>query len=517
MNIYFYKIEELQLLSYHYYVAQVTNNDLLELNGYKIRNILSIVFDKKTRDLVLEDLFNENGAFLTSETKDNLFRYLSLDERIDLKNYLSTYLDYQIESEWRQTITHLLTTESINTVLIPAPILNHHLILTQLKELFPKRKFVDWHGYDEKPTALILDYNHVWKKRNILTLQDSNSNAYFLKHFFESTYQWKTYAEDKNIYATINTPLRISLFSPETLIEIKSKLDDLKPKNEENIWTTLLDENHNNMYNYIGKEEIKIYFDKNKANNYSMNNSFILAKENKFLIKNATDLIDNASKYEGEYKISNLENIILNIEVSKIIAAIGKDESILKIVQPLWQKFNLNEDDGSLWKQLLQNKAKEYEMEIVFAEIERISGVKHFISLYTFERTYCNPGSITIIPREKKVFKAICQYLELPLEYRAAMHRERNLIGGYSEEWRSKLKSLIVAMVNCEIFDQRRDDEELLEILNSSIDKIEKRVDIDFFGSTRESLIYACIAVYYEILEKIKLKPIIRIEHISSN
>ena len=72
-------------------------------------------------------------------------------------------------------------------------------------------------------------------------------------------------------------------------------------------------------------------------------------------------------------------------------------------------------------------------------------------------------------------------------------------------------------MVNCEIFDQRRDDEELLEILNSSIDKIEKRVDIDFFGSTRESLIYACIAVYYEILEKIKLKPIIRIEHISSN
>ena len=88
-------------------------------------------------------------------------------------------------------------------------------------------------------------------------------------YFFESTYQWKTYAEDKNIYATINTPLRISLFSPETLIEIKSKLDDLKPKNEENIWTTLLDENHNNMYNYIGKEEIKIYFDKNKANNYS--------------------------------------------------------------------------------------------------------------------------------------------------------------------------------------------------------------------------------------------------------
>lgn len=516
MNINFYKLEELQLLSYHYYVAQVSNNDLLELNGYKIRNILSIVFDKKTRDLVLEDLFNEKGTFLSTETKVNLFRYLSSDERIDLKNYLFTYLDYQIESEWHQNITQLLNTESINTILIPAAILRHHLYLSQLKTLFPNKKFVDWHNYDETTTALILDYNHVWKKRNIFTVQDSGSIFYFLKHFFESTYLWKTHIEDKRIYDTINTPLRISLFSSEILSEIKSKLDDLKPKNEENIWTSLLDEYHNSMYNYIGKVEIKIHFDKNKANNYSINNSFVLVKENKWIIKNGTELVDNVSKYEGEYTVSNLENIILNIEVSKIIAAIEKDESILKIVQPLWQKFNLNEQDGRLWKQLLQNKAIEYGMEIVFAEIERISGVKHFISLHTFEKTYCNPGSVTIIPREKKVFKAICQYLELPLEYRAAMHRERNLIGGYSEDLRSKLRALIIAMVDCEIFNQQRDDESLIEILNISIERIEKRVDIDFFGSTSDALIYACIAVYYEIIENIKLKPILKIEQITS-
>lgn len=512
MNINFYKLEELLLLSYHYYVAQVSNNDLLELNGYKIRNILSIVFDKKTRDLVLEDLFNENGTFLSTETKVNLFKYLSSDERIDLKNYLFTYLDYQIESEWHQTITQLLNTESINTILIPASILRHHLYFSQLKTLFPNKKFVDWHNYDETTTALILDYNHVWKKRNIFTVQDSGSIFYFLKHFFESTYLWKTYIEDKSIYDTINTPLRISLFSSEILSEIKSKLDDLKPKNEENIWSTLLDDYHNSMYNYIGKEEIKIHFDKNKANNYSINNSFILVKENNFIIKNALELIGNASKYEGEYKICNLENIILNIEVSKIIAAIEKDESIFKIVQPLWEKFNLNEQDGRLWKQLLQNKVKEFGMEIIFAEIERISGVKHFISLHTFEKTYCNPGSITIIPREKKVFKAICQYVELPLEYRAAMHRERNLIGGHSEELRSKLKVLIIAMIDLEIFDQKRNDESLLEIINNSIEIIESKVDMDFFGSTRDALSYACIAIYYEIMENIKLKPILKIE-----
>jgi hypothetical protein len=517
MNINFYKIEELQLLSYYYYVAQVSNNDLLELNGYKIRNILSVVFDKKTRNLVLEDLFNENGTFLSSETKDNLFRNLSSDERMDLKNYLSNYLDYQIESHWLQTITQLMNTESINTFLIPTPILNHHLILTQLKTLFPKKKFVDWYGFDETTSAMILDYNHVWKKRNIFSLKDSNSKAYFLKHFFENTYLWRTYSEDNKIYLTINSPLRLKLFSSEILNEIKSNLDGLKPKNEENIWTNILDEVHNNMYNYFGKEEIRIHFDNARSNNYSINNSFFLVKENKFTIKKASELIDNSSIYEGEYKISNLENIILNIDVNKIIEAIEKDESIFKIIQPLWQRFNLNKDDGSLWKQLLQNKSKEYEMKFVFAEIERISGVKNFISLNTFEKTYCNPVSITIIPREKKVFKAICQYLELPLEYRAAMHRERNLIGGRSEELRSKLRELIIAMVDCEIFDQRREDESLLEILNISIEKIEKRVDIDFFGSTSDALIYSCIAVYYEIRNKIKLKSILKIEHFIPN
>ena len=133
MNINFYKIEDLQLLSYNYYATQVSNNDLLELNGFKIRNILSFAFNIEIRDLILENLFNANGTFLTSETKDNLFRYLSIDERDDLKNHLSNYLDYQIESNWYKTLTKVLITESINKIVIPTPLLNNDLILTQLK------------------------------------------------------------------------------------------------------------------------------------------------------------------------------------------------------------------------------------------------------------------------------------------------------------------------------------------------------------------------------------------------
>ena len=177
----------------------------------------------------------------------------------------------------------------------------------------------------------------------------------------------------------------------------------------------------------------------------------------------------------------------------------------------------MNEQDGRLWKQLLKSKINVDGLDKVFCEIEDILKIKQFVSITTFENAYCNPTNITIIPREKKVFKAICQYLELPLEYRAAMHRERNLIGGHSEQFHSKLKELIKAIVEYRVLDKHKNDDELLELLNQSIEKIESKVDMDYFGFTRESLLYACLAICYEILDKMKLKPILTIEHIIPN
>jgi hypothetical protein len=515
MNINFYKIRELQLLSYHYYVDLVSNNDLLELNGYKIRNILSIVFDKKIRDLVLEDLFNENGTFLSSETKDNLFRYLSSDERIDLKNHLSTYLDYQIESDWLQTINQFLTTESINTVLIPAPIFSNDVILNQLKSFFPYKKFVDWHRYDETTTVLILDYNHGWKKQNIFTLKDSNSNAYFLKHFFENTYQRKVYSEERHLFNRMNTLTRELLLSKEILNEVKEKLVSLRPPDSLNEWDLLHESNHKNSFN--PQEEVVIYFSTTNSNKHRINASFLLVKDGKYTIKTAKDLVNNSTQFVGQYDFSNIENIITQIDLSKLNKAVEKDKSLDFIIQPLWEKFNLKKEDGTLWKQLLSIKSAEYGLEKVFTEIEGISGIKRFISLNTFENTYCNPKNSTIIPREKKIFKAICLYLDLDDNYRKFIHRERNLIGGHSQELHSKLKELIKAIVELRALDQHKNDDALLEILNLSIDEIEKRVDMDFFGYTKDSLFYACIEICYEIIDKMRLKPILKIEHFTHN
>lgn len=515
MKIDFYKIEEAQLLSYQYYSAQVSNNDLLELNGYKLRNIISLVFNARLKDLLLENLFNQDGTLLSSETKDNLFNHFSSDEINDLKNYLSTYLDFQIESKWYKTLFRVLKTESLNTIVIPSSILNQELILEELKSLFHRKKFIDWFSYDDTERVLILDYNHAWKKRNLFTIQKSHHKAYFLKHFFESTYKWKAYSEEKHLFNRINTQTREFIFGKELLTEVKEKLALIKPKNTLNKWDVLHESNHK--YLFTPQEEIVMYFTPTKSNKYRFSASFLLLKDGKFSIQNAKDLVSRSGDFEGKYEFSNLENIISQIDLKKLNKAIEKDKSINQIIQPLWMKFNLNEDDGSLWKQLLKRKVSEHGINVVFYEIENISGVKQFISLHTFENTYCNPENNTIIPREKKVFKAICKYLELPLEYRAAIHRERNLTGGNSQELHSKLKDLITAIVEYGVLDNHKNDDQLLNIPNHVVDKIENSVDMEFFGFTRDALVYACIEICFDIILKMKQKPIIKIEHAIPN
>lgn len=516
MNISFYKIEEALLLSYHYFTTQVSNNDLKELNSFKIRNIFSIVFNKETKNLILNDLFNEKGIFLSSETKHDLFRFLSLEERNELKEYLNTYLKYQIESNWYKTLKKELHSKSINRVLIPTTILRNDKIIAELKELFPRKRFVDWSSYNGNSSVLIIDYNHAWKKRNLFTVQDPNSIAFFLKHFFENIYQWKIYKEDKHLFNRMKTQTRETLLGENVLSEINEKLISLRPQKLLNEWDLLHDRDHKSYCN--PPEEIVIYSNSTSNNRYRITSSFILEKDKKYTVKTAKELISNPSKFQGEYKISSLEKIISEIDLNEFNNAIEKDENGAKIIQSISDKFKLKEEDGEIWKQLLLIKSKEDGINEVFSRIEEISGIKDFVSLTTFENTYCNTLNSTIIPREKKVFKSICQYLNLPLEYRAQIHRRRNLIGGHSQELHINLKKLIKAIIDCNILKEYSDDDALLETLNQSVEKIEKEVDMEFFGfSSKDPLIYACIQICFEIIDKMRLKPIAKIEHIVPN
>ncbi len=512
MKIKFYEISNSELISYNTYLSQVSNKDLLELNSYKIRNILSIVFDQKLKDLVLNDLFNVDGIFLTTDTKFQLFRNHSVNDRNELKRYLESYLDYQIQSNWYNSIFKLTNYESFKTIIIPTIILLNTTICNHLKNLLPKINLSDWQNFNFKTKAIILDYNDSWKQRNILTLFSEDSTSYFLKHFFENIYLRKLYKNEKYIFNRLNTPLRNHLFGSNILNEIKSNLTTLKPKEPINEWDVLHEKNHN--YSFNPQDEILLYFDNLKSTKYKLNSTFIISDNNYYTIKEGKELIENPELFIGNYKICNLDNLVSNFDLSKLSQAINKDKSISEMIKPLWTKYNLNETDGSLWKQLLKRKTEQESLQIVFDRIQQISQIPNFVSIITFENTYCNPMSETIIPREKKVFKSICQYLDLPLEYRAAIHRERNLIGGHSEELHIKLKVLLKSIINYKILENSKNDTTLFEVIDTNIFKIQEKVDMDYFGFTLDALKYACIEICFELNKKMSFKNITKIERV---
>jgi hypothetical protein len=514
MKIDFYKINDQDLASYYYFFDKINENNLIELNGYRIRNILSIVFNQNIKNYIINDLFNHEGKLLSSETKNELFRNISEEERNDLKSFLLAYLEIQINSAWLKNINQVIQENQLNIILLPSFVKNDVFLSSEFNRLFPDKKLVDWSGFDISKKALIIDYNHSWSRKNIFMIKNCDSKSFFLKHFFENVYQWKIYSEEKNLYLLFNTPSRQFLFGNEILDELTVQLEKLKPEKKKNEQYKFFDSEHKNSFS--AQDELVLHFNNSKHTKYPMSASFLLKKGIKFEIVTAWDLVNSNNKYEDQFCACNIENLISKIDLSKLKVEIEKKNEMASSVDNLWIKHNLNPANGKLWKQLLFLKSKEVGGENLFNEIKCLLNNSSFVSLNTFLNTYCNPSNPTITPREKKVFRIICRYLDLPIEYMLAIQRERNLTGENSQERNIYLKNWLKAMVDIDLLDTS-DSSAFLEKLNSNLCLICDIFDLEYFGLTEETLVIACKEFVDEILLKMNCNKIDRIEYIILN
>jgi hypothetical protein len=510
MKIDFFKIEDENLVSYNYFFERINRYNLIEFNGYRIRNIFSIVFNQNIKNQIVNDLFSPDGELLSSETKNELFRNVSLDERNELKSDLSSYLENQIESGWFQTVNQIILKSQINIILLPLIVKNNQVLSVEFKRIFPNKKIIDWISFDISKKALILDYNHSWNRKNIFCISNVESKSIFLNHFFANVYKWKVYLEEKNLFSLYNTPVRQALFGNLLINDLESELEKLKPDEKKNEHFNFFDIEHKNSFN--AQDELILHFGNNRQTKYLMSSSFLIDIGNRLNIVSAWDLVNFSSKYEGNYAC-NIEYLISRIDLSKLKLEIEKENSLVTSVDKLWERFNLNSNDGKLWKQLLFLKSKEVGVENVYNIItDKLNG-RPFVSLNTFSSTYCNPSNPTITPREKIVFLTICRFLDLPLEYMLLMQRERNLTGENSQERNINLKKWITALVEGELL-YRCSTSDFFQKLSPHLSSIVQKFDIEYFGLTEETLAIACKELVDEVLIKLNFNKLVRIQHI---
>jgi uncharacterized protein (DUF1697 family) len=516
MKILFHKLSNQQLSPYLHFIKEVNSYGISELNSYEIRNILSFVFNQEIKNIILEDLFDINGLILSKETKQDLFNYLTFDDIAYIKNLLSDYLEFQINSPWRDKINNFLkTNRNINKIVIPKSIYKFEKLSAILTNLFFGHKLINWENFEDNNNSLILDYNQGWKKRNIFNINNESTISIFLEHFFKNEHDWKLYRIEKDIFINLDNKTRNLIFGEDIIFQIKRILLSQKPANQKNYWDNIHEEKHKEAVS--PQEEIIIHYESNKSIKYNLKASFLTFKDNNFEITKAEQLLANPEKYIKKYQISNLENIINKIDLNELNKALKKDENISNTLSSLWVKYNLEEKNGKLWKQLLKLKTNQLGINKIYEDIEKLYGIIDFVSMHTFQNAYCNPKNETIIPREKKVFKAICQYLELPKEYRISIHMERILIGGHSKELNEKLKRVIILIIDNGIINGLSYDNNIINNLKSKIKQIEENIDMDYFGITKETLPHACLELCHEIKSKMKLKHFKKIEKSSTH
>jgi len=209
------------LTDYRLYEARVRALGLSELNGFKIRNVLSTVFDSSYGEQVISEIFDKNGDLLSPETRYELHRVVSSNVKDELVQYLRLYLERQLSCGWYEKVRSKLEDLHLSNILFPSYVMAHEGFRSSQERRFRNMRLYDWQSFDGTFGILALDYNHAWKKRNIFTVTGNNSAALSLKHFFGDVYEWKLYSEDKNTFYRLNSATRVEIFGNEIVDGVK--------------------------------------------------------------------------------------------------------------------------------------------------------------------------------------------------------------------------------------------------------------------------------------------------------
>jgi hypothetical protein len=456
--------------------------DLRELISIKMRNIYSFSFSERVKNYILDQLFNfdiEEPAIISAQTKgflqDSDSEFLK-----DAKNYLKGLLDEIKESNLLSEINR--NTSSSSFLLVPSFIKQEATLLnTLISQLTSvgRRSFITWETIrdEHKDSLVILDYRDTGRYpfrihpniHELIRHEDQKVKGIFIKEFFERNYKRTYYDYSTTLFNTVlSHSYRSDLIDFENL---RGELEDLKDAfSEENPIDT------DNDYLHQNRETICVYYPENKTKRYSIYQQFIVKDP----------LSGDFSVIDGEELFSRVQDKPLLLQpiedAYQGINLFRRTENENQKLQHVKEKFSIDEDlaDEQLWKQLLSDKRKEIGSEKVYIDLREKIGTKggRMVSKHTLREEWLDPESQTLVPRSKKVFKAICDYLDLPSEYFRVIQKLKAERRGEARESTRKMNKLIADLVNRGYFNADINEDEWSR-LSKEHDLEEIGIDLD--------------------------------------
>jgi hypothetical protein len=266
--------------------------------------------------------------------------------------------------------------------------------------------------------------------------------------FFQYNYEFTTYEYNKTLVKNILAhPFRQTFFKWDELI---SKINDQKPERQlfDHLWDM------ENSYEYSSDRETVVINYSNGAKSYWPSQLFVVSDGNNVHLytDRAEDLYNEFSEKGISLKVQPIDELYKDLNLFR-----ATDQEEYELLQ-LKKKYDLQDEEFEhrLWKVLLKRKADEVGKTELFEDLKgRIEQVgTTMVSRNYFENAWMEPKSDSLIPRSKRAFKVLCNYLGLPKVYYGVMLKKRANDRLASRKSTSKMNRLIADMIHAGLFDQ---------------------------------------------------------------
>ncbi|MBK8622872.1 MAG: hypothetical protein IPN79_14245 [Saprospiraceae bacterium] len=502
------------------FLLELSIRELYELRSIKLMNIYSICVSEEIKNYLIDDLFskNESSELISLNTKMAILE-LS-EENIDmLKVGLSNTLDLIINSELKSKINDKLSSRP--TIILDEAIIRNIKLLSKFTNalgLSKQIKFKSWSELtnDSLNNYLIVSYRDQGKfpnfyYPNLLEFEyigENNSIAILHNFLFANHYGWAKYSILKDYHKYLNHSIRNTHFNWK---ELSKLIASEKP--ERNI---LIDWNLENEYSSTdSRETYKVKLKNQRAKTYHNSDLLIYNEINteKHRVQRVKWFFENSDFDETKYKIQKLDELLNDFNPAERLIDTTEQQQELEIIR---KQLGLeNETAGRIWKILLRNKSQLVGIEFLYDEIKLIFDKNKIplVSINHFKNSWLNVESDSLMPRGNKVFKFLCEYLDLNNSYRLILYRLKNSSISGKIEATKKYSSLLKDLFANGCFDLNAPTK---TILQSNIQQYKNNHSLDELGINPESPLSDLTTLVELIQPELKLIELETIEKLKN-
>lgn len=492
--------------------------ELKELYSIKMRNIYSMCWNSDITKLVLDDIFDPGiePKLISHSTKESLLKQNSLDK---IKELLTSILKL-VESFGSRFISKCSKRDGA-TVIIPYAVLNHDELFSMIESAMGNQTiyYGTWRSVkedeDDYDHMIILDYRDcgsfpfsiVPNIHEINSAKNKPIHGFFLTMFFKGIYDYTKHRYTKTLFDQVmGHSFRNGKLNWGSL---KTKIDRSNPQNEDlqNLWD--IDNVYERDYDHVS---IEFHFDNDLKRKFYPSQLIIFSgSDNIKHVETAENLFENYS--DKKLSVQLLEKTYEGIHLFEFT---DEEREELNEIQ---SKYDLDaqEKKSELWKVFLLRRTVESNLDSVYDEIEKIAVLNStkFVSKNHFQNSWLNYNSETLIPRSKKMFKLICDYLELPNTYFRLMLKQRAKERLNARHSNSQMNAFLQSLVNFGLFDQVSTLDKNNEDHRKFVKELIDNHDLEEIGIVPDNIYNEIMAFIDLIKDNIKLEPVKTIKKIN--